>query len=321
MKDTVLGYFVQAVLYYWREIVSFCPVLVLVYFGYTNAPISAFFDTLAVFAVIVLVLNPFYLLSQVLAPVTRAFVVATIVLIFTALRLPAMSLYFRICFLLIACLLGFITFKKAGSWFNAYRIRQSPQVDKVLSHMANKGADMDAQVAWERQGAREARAVIHQSLNIELTESHLEGSHRAVYLLGYLHGNKEYSAKVRTLTKKLDSQKQIGENMKTQLLKVEDKSKEYNELSNEVYQLRQQVSNLESRNTRLHNNLREARMEVERLQPPPPEQSRNDKILEFISQGHSQSETAKHFEISPATVSRIVKTSKDSVPEGEKAVS
>lgn len=311
----------RCVVVYWREILSFIPISVLIYAGYSHAPPVAYLDILAALAVVVLLADPFVLISSCLAPASRAYGVVIIILTVVALQLPAISVYFRICFLGIAALLVFIVFKKHKAWFDAYRIRQSPEVDKVLAHMAQKGVEMDAQTAWDKYGARETRALLHQALNLELPEINLQCSHRAVYLLGYLHGIRDYTAELKKVKKKLATQEQINDNLKNRIYQMEDKSKEHAEIIDEVVELRRKVSNLESYNSRLSRNLREAREEVERLQPPPPEKSRNELIVEYVAQGHSQNETAEHFNVSPATVSRAVKAAKNSIADGEKVVS
>ena len=131
--------------------------------------------------------NPWAVLSRWLSPLSRAVIASGLLMAYAGYKLV-------ICTSLVRCVLltlGFafcaIAYQKRREWLGVFAVFQSWRVDEVIN-VFTYAVENDALEAWENGGCGELRAVLRQSLHVNLSEEALTYSHKAAFLLGYLRG-------------------------------------------------------------------------------------------------------------------------------------
>jgi DNA-binding CsgD family transcriptional regulator len=181
------------------EIIPAMMILALFEAGYQDAPAWAIADIIASIIVSILICNPFHSLCGVMAKSTRTGAAVSIIVAMVGIQLPDIPLYMRVETLILAAIILAVAAKTQKSAIVGEKIKQSPEVDKAIAYLCDKGIKPRAQTSWEERGARECRALLHQALKIEIAESSMQVSHRACYTLGYLHGESELAKKLAEL--------------------------------------------------------------------------------------------------------------------------
>ncbi len=151
----------------------------------------------ALFLFLVLICNPLRIWDRLLPPRSRALIAAGVLVALLPFTLSDSEPLARAFLWAIAAGLVAVAFWRRALWLGIYRVRQSPDVDTVLAHLAYDG-DWDAGRAWETHGCRETRALLHQTVEAECDEGKMHRTYMPVYLLGYLHGK---AAEVRRAEK------------------------------------------------------------------------------------------------------------------------
>lgn len=303
---------------HWRRWLPAVPLAMLLYAGWAGAPVWWYADLLAVFVIAALVCDPFALISAALAPGTRGCIVVAVLLVLAAAQIQWIELYCRVCLVLIATLLAIICWKKNRDWLTSWQVRQSPHVDKVLAQLSH-GGTLEAAETWERYGCRETRALLHQALNLEIPETHVNGSHKAAYLLGYLHGRQENERTEKKLQRTVAEKDEVITAQRTRLYQLEDQQGKLDEARRDLQDAKKQIEALRYRNDRLNGQLQEAMRNLDALSPAAVDEpeDRDAAVLAYYEAGHSYAEAGAQFGLSKSWAAAAVKRARQRVREIE----
>ncbi|MCD7886710.1 MAG: hypothetical protein LUG44_03705 [Clostridiales bacterium] len=307
-------------------IVCSVPVAVLVLAGCTPGAVhpAVVLACLVGELVTVLVCDPWGCLDRCLAPLSRSLLVLAVLLVGLAVVLlimadPAPGVAAVLLVLAALCLAVVIYRRKA--WLLAWQVQQSPEVDRVLAHLngkGNKGAFAPA-AAWERDGCRETRSMLHQALKIECNEAELETLYKAVYLLAYLHGKKGQGKELDALQAQLKAAQKDAKDWREIAQSKDDRAAEYAELCREYDKLQAQYNALSDSAHRYYaaqkdaeQRATDAEAEADKWRPEAAEDSTEAAVIAYLNAGHSERETAKAFGITRYAVAKIAK---DGLPD------
>lgn len=282
----------------WREWIFCAPIGWLLSLGCRDAPFVAYADCMTSLVFLALVLNPLRLIGRIAAPGTRGLLAAAIASLWTAVRLPWLSKYFRVCLIVLAILTAFSAVWTAPAWLLSYKVRQSDAVDKVLSYLTH-GDEFAASEAWNRYGCRETRALLHQAVGMECPEPLVCSSYKAAYLLGFLHGSVELEAVTGKLVKT------------TAMIKRLQKDKE--RLENQLAWIRQAETERTEKERMERDNYYQ-----QRETPPKVEMTEEEKdaeIMKYLDAGHSYGDTAKKFGVSKSTAHKAAQRARERLDE------
>lgn len=295
---------------HWRELLPLGPVSLLFLAGWRGVPAWLYIDLLALLFVVVLACNPCMVLSDMMAPVTRGMLILAVLLAVCGLQIPNVDLYARGCLELVAvdlaALAAYLRKRQLLSW----QIKQSPEVDRVLSFRDGKGkGDFDAARAWEEYGCRETRALLHQSIGVECPENLMDSVHKATYMLAFLHGRKWAKRIIKDLKKQIKSKEVEIEKQKDELNHKQSQYWELEAARKKLNEANAHEKALQAENDRLRAKLQEAIAELDSYGPTQ-EESREAEITRYVSNGHSYADAAERFGVSKSTVGNIVRKAK-----------
>ncbi len=283
-------------------------VSLLVLAGWRGVPIWLYADLLALLFVVVLACNPFMMLSDMMAPVTRGMLILAVLLAVCGLQIPNVDLYARGCLELVAvdlvALAAYLRKRQLLSW----QVKQSPEVDRVLSFLNHKG-DFDAAQAWEEYGCRETRALLHQSIGMECPENLVDSVHKATYMLAFLHGRAWAKKTIKALKKQIKDNKTVIEAQKDTIQHTQSQYWELEAAKKEARDANAREKAIRAENDQLRAKLQEAIAELDKYGPTQ-EESREAEIARYVSNGHSYAEAAERFGVSKSTVGNIVRKAK-----------
>ncbi|MCC8075042.1 MAG: helix-turn-helix domain-containing protein [Clostridiales bacterium] len=298
---------------FWREIVSGVPLFVLFALGERGAKPTAFLWCLVWLVLLVLACNPFGVFYNVLAPKTRACAVGGLLLAMCAAALWWLSLYGRLCLALLAVALETLAVWKRKPWLLAWQVLQSPEVDLVLAHLAH-GEEWTPGTAWETEGCRQVRSLLHQALDMECNEAEIDRAYKAVYLLAYLCGMEGREAEVERLKKALSKAQAEANQWQTTAICKDDTAQELANERAENAKLREQYSQLSAKARAYYQAAQDAEAELSAWRPEEAEGSKEAAVLAYLEQGHSYAQAAQQFGISKTSVANIVKANREARP-------
>ncbi len=244
--------------------------------------------------------NPWRCLDKCLAPLSRTLLLLSILLVALAAVMAVMGAPV-VAAVLVALAVGCVAVAlwRRKAWLLAWQIRQSPEVDAVLAHLSH-GGEWEPGTAWEQDGCRQTRAMLHQALNVECDENELERLHKAVYLLAYLSGMEGREAEVERLKKAVSEAEAEAESWQTKAI-IKDNN------AAELESARRRVEELTAELRAAKAEAQQYRQEAETWRPEEAEGSKEAAVLAYLEQGHSYRETAAQFGLSKYAVEKIVK--------------
>jgi coenzyme F420-reducing hydrogenase delta subunit len=316
LLDTIL-WLLREALGHKRELLPIVSFGLLLEAGYRHAPVWVYADILILFVVMVLICNPFGMLTHLLSPATRICLSMAIFLSVSGIQLPDTDLKLRVCLVLMAAVVTFVAVFNRKTWLEDYHIKQSPYVDRAIAYLCDKGIKPCAQEEWEEHGAREARALLHQALMVEVAEPKLQNTHRAVYMLGYLHGEAARVKETEKVEKQLEElEAQIGR-LREENKRIEMMEEKLSEAKRHAEYYKERSERVDRVSTANFQAAQTAKAEVERLQalvPKPDEESkpqnRDEAILAYYEAGHSYLETGEKFGLTKSGAQAAVRRAK-----------
>jgi DNA-directed RNA polymerase specialized sigma24 family protein len=299
--------------FYWRQWVPVLPLLALLWAGWEGTTIAGYVDLTLLLVMSVLVCNPFCVLSGVLAPASRGAITAAILTSMAAVQRPHLELYCRSVFLLMSGLVLGLVWKCNTNWLLNWKVRQSPQVNKVLSQLTRGGDALEAADAWERFGARETRALLRQSLSLECPEKLVVSGYAAVYQLAFLHGSRWAEREVRKLKKQLKEKVSLDWAKGASIAEYQAMTERNNALESAVERLTQEKEQLQARCEELQDLPVELVARVEEAEKPAPvvpeptPLDRDKALIEYVEAGHSYAEAGERFGLSKSGAAAVVR--------------
>lgn len=158
---------------YRPELFCSVPLVLLVLFGFHAAPWWVYAVLLAVLAMMVIICNPFHVWDRVLPPKTRLFMAAGLLIGLLPVSFHSVAPLAKLVLWALAVGLWAVALWRRKLWLGLYLVRQSAEVDTVLSHLSHAG-DWEAGRAWEQYGCRETRALLHQTLYAVCDETEMQ---------------------------------------------------------------------------------------------------------------------------------------------------
>ncbi len=293
-----LGRWVTA---YKPELFCTVPLALIVGGGVYGTAETMQWDVLALLIVlevmVVIIANPFHCWDRLLAPRSRTLMAAGILIALLPVAYFGMMPEITVILWALAAGLWIVALWRRRLWLGLYRVKQSPDVDTVLSHLSHD-RDWQAGRAWEQYGCRETRALLHQAVEAECTEGEMYRTYMPCYLLGFLHGAASVTSKtdnIKKLQTTIDNQAMHMKEQEAEIEKLKSSNEYYREESqkyqNEAWQLSRYAEQLKQKMN--HMTLQQG--------------DRDAAILAYIEAGHSQAEAGKEFGLSKSGVSVAVK--------------
>lgn len=211
-----------------REIVFFSSIVSLFVIGWFDVTIQIFANCGAMFVVLAMILNPFYVFERILPPPSRVCISTSIIIVQLAFQLQ-FPIYFRVCAALISVLLIALVVLMNKEWISNHGFLQSRSGDIVASHWKRESKKVngkevvdytdsgsyEALRAWNKYGCRRSRALLHQTMNISVDENMIRLVCKLTYLLGYTDGAENGgSEQIPKLQKQIDDLKWSNGNLR-----------------------------------------------------------------------------------------------------------
>ncbi|MCD8051890.1 MAG: hypothetical protein LUE89_09470 [Clostridiales bacterium] len=256
---------------------------------------------------IVLMMNPYGFLNGCLPPMSRTLFLMAIVLAALGATMGVMDapLVGLLLVVLGAGCVAIGTWRRKP-WLLDWQTQQSPEVDQVLAHLSHGGEFAPAS-AWEQDGCRQTRALLHQALHMECNEDELGRAYKAVYQLGYLCGMEMQEDKVESLQRKLQAAESKSEEWKSQAISWKSWAKYYEGAGNSVAHLEERLHQAEERAQNAEQRAEDAEAELAAWRPAQATESREDAVRAFVAEGHSYREAAEVYGLSKSKVALLVK--------------
>ncbi|MCC8099766.1 MAG: hypothetical protein LIO78_06855 [Clostridiales bacterium] len=280
-----LGRWVAA---YRPELFCAVPLALLVLFGFYPAPWWAYAVLLIVLALAVLLCNPFRLWDGLLPPRARLLMAAGLFVALLPVSFYGVDLRAKLVLWALAAGLWAVALWRRRLWLGLYRVRQSPDVDAVLAHLAHDG-DWEAGRAWERFGCRETRALLHQSIAAECDEGQMHRTYMPVYLLGYLHGKAAEQHRQGEAAQSRAELKRQARQLEEQRAEIAGLKADNTALSRKLAQAEHSADESWARAHVL-----EGRLEELQLDPA----ARDAAVLAYVNAGHSYTEAGAKYGLS-----------------------
>ncbi len=244
--------------------------------------------------------SPWGCLDRCLAPLSRTLLLLSILLAAMAAVMAVMDAPV-VAVLLVALAAGCVAVAlwRRKAWLLAWWVQQSPEVDAVLAHLTH-GGEWAPGTAWDSDGCRQTRALLHQALGMECNEDELSRAYKAVYLLAYLCGMEGREAEVERLKKKLAGAEANAESWQSKAI-IKDNN------AAELESARRRVEELAAELRAAKAEAAQYRQEAETWRPEKAEGSKEAAVLAYLQSGHSYREAADKFHLSKTQVGRIAK--------------
>ncbi len=237
---------------------------------------------------VVIIANPFHCWDRLLPPRSRTLMAAGILIALLPVAYFGMMPEITLILWSLAVGLWVIALWRRRLWLGLYRVRQSPDVDRVLSHLSHDG-DWQAGRAWEQYGCRETRALLHQTVEAECDEGKMHRTYMPVYLLGFLHGKAAEEAKGGKAEDSREALKQQAHQLEQQRAEIASLKADKADLANQLARAKWEVGSAEARAHAL-----EGRLEDVTLTP----QQRDAAVLAYVNAGHSYAEAGTKYGLS-----------------------
>ncbi|MCD8354837.1 MAG: hypothetical protein LUC47_11100 [Clostridiales bacterium] len=253
--------------------------------------------------------NPWRCLDKCLAPLSRTLLLLSILLMALAAVMAVMDApVVAVVLVLLAVASCAVALWRRKAWLLSWQTKQSPEVDKALAHL-DKGGEWEPGTAWERDGCRQTRAMLHQALDMECNEAELSRAYKAVYLLAFLCGLKERENEVERLKKERDKAKAEADKWRGVAVVREDNAAELDYVKGQLDETRAALTAAQDR-------ARQYSKELEAWKPQEAEGSTEAQVIAYHAAGHSLQETADRFGMSKTGVHRLVKQAETLVEDG-----
>ncbi|MCD8052167.1 MAG: hypothetical protein LUE89_10910 [Clostridiales bacterium] len=248
----------------------------------------------------VLWFDPWGCLNRCLAPLSRTLLLLSILLVALAAVMAVMDApVVAVVLVVLAVASCAVALWRRKAWLLAWQTKQSPEVDKVLAHL-DKGGEWEPGTAWERDGCRQTRAMLHQALDMECNEAELSRAYKAVYLLAYLCGMEGRQSEVERLKKDLSKAEAAAEKWRDKAILREDTAAELDYTKRRLQETQEALSVARSE-------AKQYRQEAEIWRPEEAEGGKEAAVLAYLEQGHSYREAAAQFGLSKYAVEKIAK--------------
>lgn len=286
---------------YRAELFCAAGVAVLVLFGLCRAPWWGYALALAVLAMLVLTCNPLHIWDGLLPPKARALMAAGILVALLPVSFDGVAPLAKAALWALAAGMEAVALWRRKLWMGLWRIRQSPDVDRVLAHLSHEG-DWEAGRAWEQYGCRETRALLHQTLWAECSEQEMGRTYLPVYLLGYLHGS---GAEQRRGRKAETDRAALEDQARTLRAKEEELAALRSDnaaLAGELEQARYSAETYQARATLLEQRVQELQLDPE---------ARDAAILAYVEAGHTYTEAGAKYGLTKAGAVSAARRARD----------
>ncbi len=251
--------------------------------------------------------NPWGCLNRALAPLSRTLLLLSILLVALAAVMAVMDApVVAVVLVALAAASCAVALWRRKAWLLAWQTKQSPEVDQVLAHLKH-GGEWEPGTAWERDGCRQTRAMLHQALDMECNEAELDRAYKAVYLLAYLSGTEGKEAEVERLKKALAEAEAAATKWESEAINWKSWAKYYQDAGNSVTHLEERLHEAEERAQNAERRAEDAEAEVAAWRPTEAAESRDDAIRAYVQAGHSYQKAADKFGMSKTRVAQIVK--------------
>ncbi|MCD7887335.1 MAG: hypothetical protein LUG44_06925 [Clostridiales bacterium] len=243
--------------------------------------------------------NPWGCLDRALAPLSRTLLLLSILLVALAAVMAVMDapvVAVLLVVLAVGCVAVALWRRKA--WLLAWWVQQSPEVDTVLAHLTH-GGEWEPGTAWDNDGCRQTRALLHQALGMECNEDELSRAYKAVYLLAYLCGMEGRENEVERLKKDLSEAEAAAESWQTKAIIKDNNAAELESAKRRVEELTAELRAAKAEAAQY-------RQELEDWRPEDEPESRDDAIRTYFEAGNSYQKTADKFGLSKTQVHRII---------------
>ncbi|MCD8008138.1 MAG: hypothetical protein LUF68_04280 [Clostridiales bacterium] len=261
----------------------------------------------ALFLFLVLICNPLRIWDRLLPPMSRALIAAGVLVALLSFTLADVDPMGQTYLFAIAAGLWAVALWRRRLWLGLYRVRQSPDVDRVLSHLSIE-EDWEAGQAWEAYGCRETRALLHQSIEAECDEGKMHRTYMPVYLLGYLHGK---AAEVRQTEKAQGQQANVKALERT----VQEQQAQLTALKGELATAQRERDAAKKQASAEWAKAHNLEMRLESLQLDPA--ARDDAILAYVEAGHTYTEAGIKYGLTkPGAVSAAQRARKKREDKG-----
>ncbi len=250
--------------------------------------------------------NPWGCLNRCLAPLSRTLLLLSILLVALAAVMAVMDapvVAVLLVVLAVGCVAVALWRRKA--WLLAWWVQQAPEVDTVLAHLTH-GGEWAAGTAWEQDGCRQTRAMLHQALNVECDENELERLHKAVYMLAYLSGMEGREAEVERLKKELAEAEANADQWHSEAINWKSVARYNQDTGNTLDRMKQELQEAIQRAQDAERRAQDAEAELSAWRPEVEPESRDDAIRAYIEAGNSYQKTADKFGLSKTQVYRII---------------
>lgn len=243
--------------------------------------------------------DPWGCLNRCLAPPSRSLLLLGILLAAMAVLMAVMGApAVSIVLLLLAALSCAVALWRRKAWLLAWQVRQCPEVDAVLAHLSH-GGEWEPGTAWDKDGCRQTRALLHQALGMECNEDELSRAYKAVFLLAYLSGMEGREAEVERLKKAVSEAETAAKGWKDKAILREDTAAELDYTKRRLQETQEALSAAKAEATQY-------RQELEDWRPEDEPESRDEAIRAYFEAGNSYQKTADKFGLSKTQVYRII---------------
>ncbi|MCD8147516.1 MAG: hypothetical protein LUD84_09630 [Clostridiales bacterium] len=244
--------------------------------------------------------NPWGCLNRCLPPLSRSMMILSILLVAMAAAMAVMEApIVAVLLILLAAGCVAVALWRRKAWLLAWEVQQSPEVDTVLAHLTH-GGEWEPGTAWEQDGCRQTRALLHQALGMECNEDELTRAYKAVYLLAYLSGMEGRQAETDRLKKKLSEAEIAANGWKDKAILREDTAAELDYTKRRLQETQEALSAAQAE-------AQQYRQELEDWKPANEPENRDESIRAYVQAGNSYQKAADKFGLSKAQVGRIVK--------------
>ncbi|MCD7821776.1 MAG: hypothetical protein LUG64_06165 [Clostridiales bacterium] len=254
----------------------------------------------------VLWFDPWGCLDRCLAPLSRSLLLLGILLAAMAVLMAVMGApAVSIVLLLLAVLSCAVALWRRKAWLLAWQVRQCPEVDTVLAHLSH-GGEWEPGTAWDKDGCRQTRALLHQALGMSCNEDELCRAYKAVFLLAYLSGMEGREAEVERLKKELAEAEANADQWHSEAIRWKSVARYNQDAGNTLNRMKQELQEAIQRAQDAEQRAEDAEAEAAAWRPEETPESRDDAIRTYFEAGNSYQKTADKFGLSKSQVYRII---------------
>ncbi|MCD8147765.1 MAG: hypothetical protein LUD84_10925 [Clostridiales bacterium] len=249
--------------------------------------------------------NPWGCLNRCLPPLSRSMMILSILLVAMAAAMAVMEApIVAVLLILLAAGCVAVALWRRKAWLLAWEVQQSPEVDTVLAHLTH-GGEWEPGTAWDNDGCRQTRALLHQALGMECNEDELARAYKAVYLLAYLCGMEGRQSEVEQLKKKLAEAETNADQWRSEAINWKSVARYNQDTGNALDRMKQELQEATQRAQDAEQRAADAEAEAAAWRPEEAAESKEAAVLAYLQSGHSYKETGDKFGMSKSQVWRL----------------